>query len=147
MMKTSIPLIVESLQGDGYHLFCSVKINRTKFLMVLDTGASRSVFDTELLQKYFQIETTEVGDKKSSSINSEVANSYLGLINELKIGQLIIPNYQAVMIDLAYVNDIYAQMELPPVIGILGCDILVPYNAQINLKKHNMSLSKPSEEI
>lgn len=142
MMKISVPIIVESLQGDGFHLFCEVKINRKKFLMVLDTGASRSVFDHDLLEFHFQIEKSAVGDKKSSSINSEVSVSFLGVLKEFKIGRLNLENYQAVMIDLTYVNELYAQMKLPPIIGILGCDVLVPQEAKIDLKSQKMTLTK-----
>jgi hypothetical protein len=33
-------------------------------------------------------------------------------------------------------------MKLPPIIGILGCDILVPQEAKINLKSKKMTLTK-----
>lgn len=44
-MITTIPLQILPIENDGFHLMIVVKINRKNANLIIDTGASRTVFD------------------------------------------------------------------------------------------------------
>jgi uncharacterized 2Fe-2S/4Fe-4S cluster protein (DUF4445 family) len=46
----------------------------------------------------------------------------------------------AAVLDLAHVNQAYELLQLPPIDGVMGSDILMQYLATINLKKMELSL-------
>jgi len=58
-----IPLQILQLQEQGTHILIEVTLYETTHLMVLDTGASKTVFDKNQLEKIhtdqFQLESTD----------------------------------------------------------------------------------------
>ncbi len=63
-----------------------------------------------------------------------------GVISKLKIGGLILKDYDAVALDLQGVSDTYLQMGHPPIAGIIGGDILMKYLAKIDYQKKLLRL-------
>ncbi|UZJ63060.1 hypothetical protein OKW96_11005 [Sphingobacterium sp. KU25419] len=53
-----------------------------------------------------------------------------------------IKNYRAAVLDLSSINYAYEQMNLQPVIGVIGGDILGRYGAVIDYKKKTLKLLK-----
>ena len=51
MKSISIPLKLINLQDDGFHLLVEIIVFKEKHFAVLDTGASRSVFDKVINRK------------------------------------------------------------------------------------------------
>lgn len=47
---------------------------------------------------------------------------------------MLIENFEAVLLDLAHVNESYEKLGLTPIDGVLGGDVLYKYNAAINYK-------------
>ena len=52
-MKTVLKLKVIHIEN-GAHLIANVKINGKKAILVVDTGASTTVFDTKAIKKYLK---------------------------------------------------------------------------------------------
>jgi len=67
---------------------------------------------------------------------------YYVICSELKLGKLIIENYEAPVFDLSAIKFAYEKLNLPPVIGVLGGDILMDYNALIDYKNLTLTLGK-----
>lgn len=44
---TEIPISIISIEGDGFHLLIPAKINNKKATLLIDTGASRTVFQKD----------------------------------------------------------------------------------------------------
>ena len=45
MMKTTIPFKIIKIDDEGFHLLIKVYINKKVAHLLIDTGASKSVFD------------------------------------------------------------------------------------------------------
>jgi hypothetical protein len=140
MATYNIPLKIINLQDDGFHLLVEIVVFGEVAFAVLDTGASRSVFDKRLMENHNK-NLTENSETQANTIFS-TATTLLGEIPILKIGALNIKNYQAVVIDLQAVNDTYLQMGHPTIGGIIGGDILMAYSAKIDYKKQILRLYK-----
>ena len=61
-------------------------------------------------------------------------------VKKIKIGELLIENYDVVLLDLSHVNHSYEQANLKTIDGVLGSDILLQYNAIIDYEKKILKL-------
>ncbi|WP_406825857.1 aspartyl protease family protein [Pedobacter sp. KACC 23697] len=141
MKAISIPLKLINLQDDGFHLLVEVVVFKEKHLAVLDTGASRSVFDKSLIEQHVS-ETLQVSDEINAATLFTTTTTIQATLPQLKIGALKINNYETVAFDLQSVSETYQQFGHPPVMGIIGGDILMQYKAVINYPKMVLRLYK-----
>ena len=139
MKKIKIPLKLINLNDDGFHLLVEVVVFKQKHFAVLDTGASRSVFDKALLESYLPTEEMVNEDINAATLFTS-ATTIQAKIPKWKVGKLKLENYQAVAFDLQSVSETYRQFGHPPIACMLGGDILMEYNAVINYKKLEMVL-------
>lgn len=140
MRTYSVPLTLINLQDDGFHLLVEIVVFGEKLYAVVDTGASRSVFDKGLMEKHVR-ELSESDEAQAATIFS-TATTLQGIIPKLKIGGLILKHYHAVALDLQSVTDTYLQLGHPSIAGIIGGDILMEFNAKIDYKKRIMRFYK-----
>lgn len=117
-----------------------VHINRKTANLVIDTGASKTVLDKSLILKFVRDGKFEVHDKLSSGLGTNTMESQTTMIKKIKIGDLVINDYKAVLLDLSHVNESYKQIGLKPIDGVLGSDILLKYNAVIDYEKRIVKL-------
>jgi hypothetical protein len=141
MSSISTPLKLINLQDDGFHLLVEVVVFKEKHFAVLDTGASRSVFDKKLIEQHLA-ETLQVSEEINAATLFTTTSTIQATIPEVKIGRLKIKNYETVAFDLQSVTDTYQQFGHPPIIGIIGGDILMQYKAVINYEKSTLRLYK-----
>ncbi|RNL54102.1 aspartyl protease family protein [Pedobacter jejuensis] len=141
MKSIKIPLKLINLQDDGFHLLVEIVVFKQKHFVVLDTGASRSVFDKSLIEQHLS-ETLHVSDEINAATLFTTTTTIQATIPEVKIGSLKIKNYETVAIDLQSVTETYRQFGHPPISGIIGGDILMQYKAVINYDKLTLKLYK-----
>ena len=136
-----LPINIINIEGDGFHLIAEGMINNKPARFVVDTGASRTVFDKDRILNY--IDNPEFNEKEgiSAGIGGTDLSSFIFNIEELSFGDLKINDYQAVAMDLSNVNNSYAMIKLPPVDGVLGGDLMKKYQAVINYKLKKMRLT------
>ena len=141
MNYIEVPINIISIEGDGFHLIAEGMINNKPARFVVDTGASRTVFDKDRILNF--IDNPEFNEKEgiSAGIGGTDLSSFIFNIEELSFGNLIINDYQAVAMDLSNVNNSYAMLKLPPIDGVLGGDLMKKYQAVINYKLKKMRLT------
>jgi len=81
-------------------------------------------------------------DKLSTGLGTNNMKSHTIILPVLKIGKLKLKNFEAAVLDLSTINQAYSTLNLPPVIGVLGGDILYSHHAIINYKKLRLKLFK-----
>jgi hypothetical protein len=143
MRTIRIPLKSINLQDDGFHLLVEIVVFGETHFAVLDTGASRSVFDKSLIEQHIpqgEIEEINSVEENVATTLFSTSSTAVATLPKLKIGHLKIKKYQAVGLDLASVNEAYAHLGHPLVAGIIGGDILTKYKAKINYKTLVMKL-------
>ena len=140
MRTISVPLILINLQGDGFHLLVEIVVFKEKLFAVLDTGASRSVFDKSLMEKH--IKELTISEETQAATIFSTSSTLQGTIPKLKIGRLVLKNYPSVGLDLQSVSDTYLQLGYPPISAIVGGDILMEFNAKIDYKKRVLKFYK-----
>jgi len=142
MANTIVPLELINLNDDGFHLLVEVVVFGQSFHAVLDTGASKTVFDKGTVEKHMMDGVLMASDKLSTGLGTNTMESHTIILPILKIGKLKLKNFEAAVLDLSTINQAYSSLNLPPVIGVLGGDILYSHKAIINYKKLRLKLVK-----
>ena len=129
-----------AIESDGYHLMGIIKINGKKAKVIVDTGASRTVFDKERIKHFVRTKSTVIKDKLSTGLGTNSMKSHQLPIRSLQLGKIKVKDYPAVLLDLSHVNHSYAQLGMAAVDGVLGSDIMHRFKAVIDFKKSEMKL-------
>jgi len=136
-----IPLEIINLHDDGFHLLVEVVIFHKHFKAVVDTGASRTVLDKTTVEEYIDKETLLLSDKLSTGLGTNTMESYTLTIPHILMGDLNIEHFETPVLDLTAINHAYQQLEIGPVIGVIGGDILMRHGAVINYHLHKISFN------
>ncbi len=141
-MTTIIPFKILSIGEEGYHLMVKLYINRKVARVIIDTGASATVFDKTRILKYITDTTVKEHDNLSSGLGTNSMKSHFTTLKKVRIGELKITDYKAVLLDLSHVNKSYHQVGLTPIDGVLGSDILLKHKAIIDYASQKLKLKK-----
>lgn len=134
-MRVSVPLKIIDLNSDGFHPLLNIKVYGKTFAVVLDTGTSKTAFDKELLLKANKKALINDSDILSTGLGTNSMQSFTATIHDMRIGRLKIPEFQVAVLDLSTINIAYEQMGHPQVLGVIGGDILMKYQAIIDYGK------------
>jgi predicted aspartyl protease len=129
---TTIPLQIIDLKGNGFHPLVQVTVFGKPFNLVLDTGASKTAFDKELLQEVHEAAEFSSSDELSTGLGTNTMASFKVTIHDMQIGDFQIPPFEVAVLDLSNINIAYSQLNKPLVLGVLGGDILMQYQAVID---------------
>lgn len=142
MKSTKVPLELLNLHDDGFHLLVEVVVFGQAFKAVLDTGASKTVFDKTTVEQHINDGDLVISDKLSTGLGTNSMESHTITIPLIKIGSFKLKNFEAAVLDLSTINQAYTSLNLTPVIGVIGGDILHSYEAVINYGKLQLKLFK-----
>ncbi len=139
-MITTIPFTILSIDGEGFHLMIKIYINGKPAKLIIDTGASKTVFDNKRIVKYVSNKKFEKHDQLSTGLGTNTMKSQITILKKIKIGDIEILNYKTVLLDLSHVNQSYEKIGLTKIEGVLGSDILLEYKAVIDYEKKVLKL-------
>lgn len=140
MNRTTVPLELINLQDDGFHLWVEVVVFGKKFNAVLDTGASKTVLDKSIVEQHITTGELLLSDKLSTGLGTNDMESHTVVLSTLKIGRLKLTNFEVAVLDLSAISTAYKSLNLPPVIGVIGGDILHSHRASISYEKLQLKL-------
>jgi len=136
----SIPLNIIDLHGDGFHPVLDILIFNKPFKVVLDTGASRTAFDRDLLIQANEEANIVASERLSTGLGTNTMESATAVIENIWVGDMMIPEMEVAVLDLSSINIAYRELGHPEVLGVLGSDILMKYNAVIDFGKKILKL-------
>ena len=136
--KTTIPLQIIDMQEEGCHPLVDITVFGKPFILVLDTGASKTAFD----QSMVEAEGREfvLSDRLSTGLGTNSMSSSTAVIHDLYIGSVSVEEFEVAVLDLSAINIAYSQLGYPEVLGVLGGDLLMKYKAVINYGKQQLIL-------
>ena len=139
-MIAILPLKIFAIEDDGFHAKVFIEVNGKEACMILDTGASRTVFDENEITNFIGDNFIQKNDRLSSGLGTSTMASKKVVIEEMKLDKIKIENYDATILDLSHVNQSYQKLGLSSVDGILGSDILNDYKAIIDYGNKELKL-------
>ncbi|RYE31397.1 MAG: clan AA aspartic protease [Sphingobacteriaceae bacterium] len=134
MAKRSIPLEILDLNGNGFHLLINIKLMKKRFKLVVDTGASKTAFDKTLLSELIHEKELKTGHL-TTGLGTNTMESFMTTITDFYIGKFRISEMEVAVLDLSAINIAYQKLDIAPVLGVLGGDVLVEYQAIIDYGK------------
>lgn len=140
MQLNKIKLTLIPIEEDGYHIFIDAIINGKIARLLIDTGASRTVFDAERIKAFLPgtRKKFKKTDKLSTGLGTNTMESHSVTLKEFALGETIFLEYQAVALNMEHVNQSYRMLGLPEIDGVLGGDLLYELKATIDYKKKEM---------
>ncbi len=139
-MKHRIALKRIDLEADGCHLMLTARWHKVKLRLVLDTGASKTVFDKATIIALFPELELLQSEQQSAGLGTSAMESHLFDLTGLQLGSCQIAGLQAAALDLSHILKSYSEMGELPIQGILGGDILYKYGAKIDYRKLTLLL-------
>jgi len=138
--RTKIKLKILDIKGNGIHVFVNAKINKHKCLLLIDTGASKSVFDKSSIESNLINSKIDKSDELSVGLGTDSMESMTSCFKSFEIGKLKIKNFDTVILDLKHINQSYESLGMSEIFGVIGSDFLKKYNAIINYKDKSLRL-------
>ena len=129
-----IPFQLLDIEGDGFHIMIQGRINGKEANFLIDTGASRSVFDFATMSKFIDDPQFQKKEGITAGVGSSDLESSTFDIESIALGNLEIKHYQAVALDLENIHETYEKINLPNIHGIIGGDVLATHKAVINYR-------------
>ncbi len=137
----TVPLTLLNLQDDGFHLLLEVIVFGHPFKAVLDTGASKTVFDKATVENHLHENMVlKHTDMVSTGLGTTSMQSFILNVPNLQIGAFHLKNHDVAVMDLSTINFAYEQLDIDPVIGVIGGDILSRYGGVIDYRKNTLKL-------
>ena len=93
-MQTQVPFNIIPIEEDGFHLQLSGKINDNDVNLLIDTGASRSVFDENKIKAILGENLIEEIEKLSTGLGTNSMQSKKAVLESFKIGDIHLHNYE-----------------------------------------------------
>ncbi|MBT8265405.1 MAG: retroviral-like aspartic protease family protein [Bacteroidia bacterium] len=123
------------------HFEMKAKINGVRGRFILDTGASNTLVDASNFTM-FHLEP-EPSDVKVTGAGASNMDSKVSKKNQIKIGQWTNKSTVIVLFNLTHVNEGLKSLNVEPVNGIIGTDILKKGKAIIDYEKKYLYLKLP----
>jgi len=137
-----IPLIIVKIEGGGKHILVKGKINSEKVFLLIDTGASNSIFDKDFHALNKDKLEHMNSETSSSSFNSSIEEFYTGEDIFLSLSRFRITLENVIFTSFTHVNALYESLNLPTISGILGSDFLIENNAVIDFPNKLLLLER-----
>ena len=134
-MKYNIKLDIIEIEKHNFHLFIELNIAEKQCRLLLDTGASKTVFDTEKVLRFVKEVKIKANESKSVGLGVSAMETKVVNLKKVQIGKLSIKKMEVAVLSIAHVNTTYQILNIPEIDGVLGSDFLMKYAAVIDCGK------------
>ncbi len=142
-MEFPIPIRFVKIESAGVHLAVSGLVNGNLANILIDTGASQTVFDKNRIHLFSEQTEFESAEKLSKGLGTDSMEGFKFNILQFILGELVLENYEIVSLDLSHINASYDELHLPPIDMVLGGDFLMKYAASIRYGSAELWLRIP----
>jgi predicted aspartyl protease len=125
------------IEEDGYHIFIDAVINGATARLLLDTGASRTVFDEERIKVFLTKNNHRFKrfSKLSTGLGTNTMKSHSIILEEFRLGETVFKDYHAVVLNMEHVNQSYQMLGQKQIDGVLGGDLLQKLKVVVDYRK------------
>jgi len=134
-------LQVIELEDNNFHIVVhSVFGDNSTGYWVVDTGASKTVFDKNLDKQYVVTEE-ETDQLHTAGIGEKPIETTIATLNPFSLGKLKVNTLKVALLDLTHINNLYSKATSLQICGLLGGDFFVQHQAVIDYKKKVLVLN------
>ncbi len=146
-MLVKIPLEIVELDHSSFHLFVEGFINGQRCNLIIDTGASKTVFALNHIQFILRDIPVSQPDIQSAGISASAMDSHSGIISDFRLGNLFLHNMDIILIDLSSIDELYRKFTDKSIWGLIGSDFLLKYKAKLDYESRMLTLKVPKSSF
>ncbi len=120
------------------HIIVKAEVNNIFGNFIVDTGASNSCIDLNKSEK-FKLNFKK-SDEQASSATEQIKETFISKKNSLLVGDCSKTDFNLILFDLKRVIKALKEKDNLEVDGIIGSDILIEFNCQIDYKENEIKL-------
>ena len=137
MLEIGIEIV--ELEEKTYHPLVEAEFQELNgYWWVIDTGASKSVFDEALTDFY----TLDNDDRvMATGLGKELVETNSGKIDSFIVGGTDFGELHVALINFTHINTEYAKFSDKRIIGLLGSDFLFAHKAILDFDLKKLSLA------
>ena len=141
--KYLVPIELLELEPDNYHIIIRAKLSQNEIVLLIDTGASKTVLNNSL-EEIEITETNEIAEKgiQTAGISEGQIETSLGTIRHLTIQEFTLDELEIATINLDHINALYEQFTTVKIDGLIGSDFLNEFEAILNYRNQTLTLYK-----
>jgi len=127
-------------ESDGYNLYVNGRINGTKGRLMVDTGAFATLLHSQFVQRMnIPMHRTRFW---SYGVNLEESRMRIANISRLSVGSMNLRSHKVGVIDLERLVRDGSLEASPPMVGLLGSEMLRRYHAIIDFGTNSLYLKQ-----
>jgi len=136
-MMNHLKIELMPIEEDGYHIFIDALINGGSARLLLDTGASRTVFDEDRIKVFLTKKNPRFRkfSKLSTGLGTNTMKSHSIILEEFRLGETVFKDYHAVVLKMEHVNQSYQMLGHKQIDGVLGGDLLQKLKVVVDYRK------------
>ncbi len=142
-MTIKIPIEIVELDNTSFHLFVEGFVNGQRCDLIIDTGASKTVFALNHISDILDTPAEILSGIQSAGINAAEMDSHKGILSRFKMGDFYIEKFNIILIDLNSIDQLYKNISSKSIWGLIGSDFLLKYKAKIDYSKRVLTLHAP----
>jgi hypothetical protein len=131
MMEFPVPIRFIEIEKSGVHIAVSGFVNGNLANILIDTGASQTVFDKNRIFLFSDQTEFEVAEKLSKGLGTDSMEGFKLSISQFILGEIVLEDFDVVSLDLSHVNASYTELGIGQIDMVLGGDFLRKYAASI----------------
>jgi hypothetical protein len=131
-MISNLPLEIIELDDASFHILVHGSINGLSCNLIVDTGASRTVFDRNYFENSVEIFDVRSEDLRTAGIMADHIETLQAKASEFRLDGFSVKDMTILLIDLAGINDLYESVTGKSIHGLLGSDFFFRYHAVID---------------
>ena len=116
------------------------RVNGEEALLLVDTGASGTVFDTASAERLHLVSTG--AGEAAAGLGTSAQLTSASTVESLELGSLRVRSLVTRIVDMSHVNLVLQQRGARPCDGVLGADILVERSAVIDYRRFKLYLKE-----
>lgn len=139
-MKIKIPIQLIELEAQNFHILVRSRFADDALgIWVIDTGASKTVFDKNLTSYYSEL-GGEQEELHTAGICEQTLETSLGVLEPVSFGKRKIKSLKVALLDLTHINELYKKAANLQLCGLIGSDFLLQHKAVLDYGKRELVL-------
>jgi len=130
MGKIEIPLHIAELGDNGIHFSINANYNGEEKMLIVDSAASKTVFDLSQLPDSAKVEYEE--EINAMGIGGEMMESAMVKLENIELGDYLLEELTSFALPLDSINETYIKHINREIFGLLGADFLLSRKAVLD---------------
>ncbi|MGC8865300.1 MAG: aspartyl protease family protein [Bacteroidales bacterium] len=138
MAKSTLP-VYHVKEDRGIHQWVNIYLNGLPARMVIDTGASHTVFCNRRIRHYIGEGAIEDPGFQALGMGEDLT-VYSLRVQDFKVNKILLPHYDVLLADLSMIEQLYQPLIQGPLHGVLGGDLLTLPDTRLSFPRNLLRL-------